>query len=107
MFFRPNCLFCGCQPCSVDASCCPHCGHDNPNPGVGTRISSIVCSLLAVLSLGIPAGVFASIGWGMHPRIGLAVAGCFLLWAALYMARAVWYAVDPTLSILPRPHGGH
>ena len=107
MFFSPTCLFCGYQPCSVDAAICPHCGHAYPNPGLRTRISVIFDSLMVVLGMSITAAVFACMGWMIHPYAGLAVIGCFLVWALLHVAKAVWYAVDPTLSILPRAQPAH
>ena len=107
MFFSPTCLFCGYRPCSVDADICPHCGHADPNPGLRSRISRIICSLIQGLTIAILGLVMAGTAAMAHPYAGLAVAGCFLLWAVAHVAGAIWYAVDPTLSILPRPHVGH
>jgi hypothetical protein len=107
MFFGPTCLFCGYHPCSVDADICPRCGHADPNPGLRSRIHRVICSLIGVLNIAILGMVFTGMAAMAHPYAGLAVAGCFLLWAVAHVARAVWYAVDPTLSILPRPRAAH
>lgn len=106
MFFGPTCLFCGYCPCSVDATICPHCGHAAPNPGLRTRLACIIDSFWGVLGVAIMGAVFAGMAGAVHISAAIVVAACFLLWAVLHVAKAVWYAIDPTLSILPRPRVG-
>lgn len=101
--FRPVCLFCDYHPCSVDASFCPRCGHADPNPGFFSRLSRVISSLLAAISLIIPAAISVVFGWSAHPYAGIGIGLCFLAAAVVAILKALWYAVDPTFTILPRP----
>ena len=101
MFFGPNCLYCGCRPCSVDATNCPHCGHDDPNPGFWTRVTRVISGLILATSIIFFGGFFAVIGWRVSPQVGMVMGGCVIVCAIFSMVKAIWYSLDPTFSLIP------
>jgi len=101
MFVDSECKFCGYCPCSVDAAICPRCGHAAPNPGIRSRVSGFVNEVISAASFLFIGAIFTAMAFALHPIAGIAVAAVFLLWSAWTVARALWYACDPTMSLLP------
>lgn len=104
MFVKPVCKFCGHAPCSVDAAICPRCGHAYPNPGIGTRIDYLVGSAIRAVGLLVPFGVFAGFAWTDFRMVSVAILAIWLVIAVGMVVKALWYALDPTMSIFPIKH---
>jgi len=107
MFFRPTCLFCQYERCSVDARICPACGHLEPNPGLNARIDKAVSSLMLAAFIIALGAVFAIPGWLVHSYIGVGIAVFTFFCACKAVVMGVWYAFDPTLTIIPSVRPSH
>jgi hypothetical protein len=107
MFFRSTCLHCGYSPCSVDASFCPRCGHAWPNPGLNSRINAVISGFFTAGYLLLVGGVFAVPGWMVHPYIGVSIGAFAVFCAVKVLCVGIWYAFDPTMTILPRVRSSH
>ncbi len=103
MFFGPTCLFCRYERCSVDARICPACGHLDPNPGLNSRIDKAVSGLILAAYIIFLGAVLAIPGWIVHPYIGVGIAVFIFFCACKAVIKGVWYAFDPTLTIIPSP----
>jgi hypothetical protein len=102
MFVEPTCKHCGHSPCSVDASICPRCGKCDPNPGISTRVKEVLGTLFGSLIF-LPCSLFIiAPAYSAHPLAGLAVALICLSWTVWLNIKALWYALDPTMSVSPR-----
>lgn len=107
MFFPPTCLHCDYSPCSVDAAICPRCGHANPNPGFTSRSNEAIGGFVTAAWIAVVGAVFAIPGWMMHPYIGVAI-GAFVVFCAIKAVfMGIWYAIDPTYSIVPAVRSSH
>jgi hypothetical protein len=101
MFVDSDCKFCHYRPCSVDAAICPRCGHRDPNPGIRSRVNGVVRALIVGVAWLFFGGVVAAVFGAEYPLAGVAIAIVVLLASACTVARALWYACDPTMSLLP------
>ncbi len=102
MFVEPTCKHCGHMPCSVDASYCPRCGIYDPNPGICTKIKSVTGTLVGSLVFLPCSLLIIAPAYNAHPLAGLIVSAICLGWAAWLNIKALWYAIDPTMSLFPR-----
>jgi hypothetical protein len=104
MFVQPTCKFCGYAPCSVDAAICPRCGQACPNPGLGTRFNAVTSAAIGAVSLLILFGIAAGYAMQLSQPAAMAILATWLVIAIGMVVKALWYAVDPTLSIFPIKH---
>ena len=107
MFFRPTCLFCQYERCSVDAEICPVCGHSDPNPGLNSRINKVVCGLIWAAYIIFLGAILVIPGWAVHSYIGVGIAVFTFFCACKTVVKSVWYAFDPTLTIIPSARPSH
>ncbi len=106
MFVEPTCKHCGHMPCSVDASYCPCCGIYDPNPGICTRFKAVSGALVGSLVFLPCSLLIIAPAYNAHPLAGLIVTAICLGWATWLNIKALWYAIDPTMSLFPRKRPG-